>query len=66
MSKISLKEFDEILGRYIYVMEIKNLTLKTFYRQFKLCYYGAYSDYWKTYNYFKQNSRFMKQLSLGV
>jgi hypothetical protein len=66
MEKITLNEFDTILKNYIYVMGIKNLTLKIFYKNFKLAYYGAYSDYWKTYQYFKQNSRHLKQLQLEV
>lgn len=65
MQKITLAEFDTILKNYLYVMEIKNLTLKIFYKQFKLSYYGAYSDYWKTYNYFKRNSIHLRQLNLG-
>jgi len=64
-SRLSLYEFDSHLDNYIKVMQIKKFTLKIFYAQFKLCFYQGLG-YWEKYQYFKQNSRHINQLSLGV
>jgi len=65
---MNLREFDLHLDNYKKVMGIKDLTLKTFYKQFEMCFLKTNPNFYKTYWQFKANSVHLKntQLNLGV
>ena len=61
---LSLEEFDIHLDNYQKVMELKEITLTVFFKQFKMTYSGNQSNFMKVYQYFKQNSRHLHNVQL--
>jgi hypothetical protein len=63
---LSLDEFDKHLSCYKSVMQLKEITLSIFYKQFKMTYDGNSANFLKVYQYFKSNSKHLHNIQLNL